>query len=133
MPKIVRPRQEWQKILSPDVFHITREKGTELPYSGKYDLFFEDGTYRCSNCQSPLFISEHKYEANCGWPSFDRPASKEAVTYKEDRSNGMTRVEVTCTNCGAHLGHVFPDGPQETTGQRYCINSLALDFQPKNK
>jgi peptide-methionine (R)-S-oxide reductase len=132
MPKVMRPKQEWQKILSPDVFHVTREKGTEPPFSGKYDLFFEDGIYYCANCRSPLFLSDNKFDSGCGWPSFDRPAAKEAVAYQQDLSGGINRVEVTCTNCGAHLGHVFPDGPKETTGQRYCINSLALDFQPKD-
>ncbi len=133
MPKVMRPRQEWQKILSPDVFHVTREKGTEPPFSGKYDLFFEDGIYYCINCRSPLFLSDNKYDSGCGWPSFDRPAAKEVIAYQQDLSGGINRVEVTCTNCGAHLGHVFPDGPKDTTGQRYCINSLSLDFKPKDE
>ncbi len=130
---IQKTPQDWQKELPEDVYHVTREKGTEAPFSGEYWNEFRPGNYTCSNCGAPLFVSDNKFDASCGWPSFDRAAQSEAVTEKVDTTHGMVRREVVCTNCHAHLGHVFDDGPRETTGQRYCINSLSLKFKEGDK
>jgi len=116
--------------LSDEQKDVLFNKATEAPYTGKWLSYEEDGTYTCANCGAKLFDSTTKFEAHCGWPSFDK-AVVAAVNYSNDTSYGMVRTEVTCANCGGHLGHVFPDGPVETTGQRYCINSLSLDFKPK--
>lgn len=128
MPKT---NANWRSELPADVYHVTREKGTEAPFSGQHWNEVRPGKYTCSNCGEELFVSEHKFDAGCGWPSFDRAARNEAVAEQVDTSHGVFRREVVCSNCGAHLGHVFDDGPRETTGQRYCINSLSLKFQPK--
>jgi peptide-methionine (R)-S-oxide reductase len=117
---------EWKKELDEKRFHILREKGTERPFSGEYNLHFEEGTYSCGACHLTLFNSDQKFESGCGWPSFD-DAIKDAVTFVLDKSHGMIRTEIVCSNCGSHLGHVFNDGPTET-GQRYCVNSLSIDF-----
>lgn len=124
---------EWKQILSPEVYHVTREKGTEHAFSGKYNKFYSDGTYLCSNCGNSLFLSEHKYDSGSGWPSFYTPATTESVSTQLDKgtSSMQDRTEVICQNCGAHLGHVFEDGPQPTN-LRFCMNSVALDFKPKN-
>jgi len=119
--------QEWQKQLSPEEYYVCRQKGTERPRSGRYDQHFENGVYHCTCCGEALFGSESKFDAGCGWPSFDAPLQSEIVAENRDISHGMTRTEVVCNSCGAHLGHVFPDGPT-ATGQRYCINSVALGF-----
>lgn len=117
--------------LTPEQYYVTQEKGTERPFTGKYDKFFEGGSYRCIVCAAKLFESDAKFDAGCGWPSFDKTADKTAIDEHEDLSiPGRPRVEVTCHECGAHLGHVFPDGPTET-GLRYCINSVAIDFEKK--
>lgn len=116
--------------LSDEQKDVLFNKATEAPYTGKWLNHEEDGTYTCANCGAKLFDSTTKFEAHCGWPSFDK-AMVGAVNYSNDASYGMVRTEVTCAKCGGHLGHVFPDGPMETTGQRYCINSLSLDFRPK--
>ncbi len=108
---------------------MTRGRGTEAPYSGKYYKHAETGTYRCSNCGLELFSSAAKFDSGSGWPSFDDPVAKEHVQLVEDHSHGMNRTEAICARCGAHLGHVFNDGPRETTGQRFCINSCSLDFK----
>lgn len=118
---------EWQQELSPEQYYILREAGTERPGTGKYNLHFEDGVYRCAACDAKLFDSEAKFESHCGWPSFDKALGKNTVIERVDKTHGMIRTEILCANCGGHLGHVFNDGPTET-GMRYCINSGALDF-----
>lgn len=125
----------WRKKLSPDSYRITREKGTETPFSGKYVNNHETGMYQCIACGQELFSSRAKFDSHSGWPSFDRPENLENIELVADNSLGMQRTEVVCKNCGAHLGHLFDDGPNnlpdgsDSTGQRYCINSCALDFK----
>ncbi|MBI1289312.1 MAG: peptide-methionine (R)-S-oxide reductase MsrB [Flavobacteriales bacterium] len=121
--------RDWKEKLTPEQYHVLREKGTERPFTGKYDLHFEDGSYYCAGCGTKLFDSGSKYDSGCGWPAFYKTAEKGAVIEKTDRSHGMIRTEVLCANCGGHLGHVFPDGPRDKTGMRYCINSVSLEFK----
>lgn len=120
--------EEWKKILPADVFYIARMKGTEKPWSSKFESFKEAGTYYCAACGNPLFKSNTKFDSGCGWPSFYEPISKSSIIYTPDNSHGMTRTETQCGRCKAHLGHVFDDGPPPT-GLRYCINGVVLDFQ----
>lgn len=120
---------EWKQRLTSEQYNVLRQKGTERPFTGKYDTFFDDGNYVCAGCGELLFYSNSKYNSGCGWPAFDAPATKENIVEITDKSHGMTRVEVLCANCGGHLGHVFNDGPKATTGIRYCINSASLEFE----
>jgi len=128
--EIEKSDDEWRTQLSADQFYVTRQKGTEPAFSGKYWNHHEDGTYRCVCCGAELFTSETKFDSGCGWPSFYAPASDQIVDTAVDKSHGMVREEIVCNQCGAHLGHVFPDGPRPT-GLRYCVNSASIDFEPK--
>jgi len=114
--------QQWRDKLSPEEYRVCRQKGTETPFSGEYYHHHRDGSYLCKCCGETLFESSSKYDSGSGWPSFDRPASDQVIRYDEDSSLGMRRVEVSCERCGCHLGHVFDDGPRDSTGKRYCIN-----------
>lgn len=128
--RVVKPDSEWQRLLTAEQYRITRTRGTEPAFCGGLLANKEPGIYRCVCCSLPLFSSDAKFESGTGWPSFYRPFARENITEREDRSFGMRRVEILCTLCGAHLGHVFPDGPPPT-GQRYCLNSAALVFAPR--
>jgi peptide-methionine (R)-S-oxide reductase len=126
--KVEKTDEEWKKILNPEQYEVLREKGTEAPYSGKYYLHKEKGTYVCAACGEELFKSDTKFDAGCGWPSFSDVIDSTRVVYTKDKSHGMIRTEITCAKCGGHLGHVFDDGPAPT-GQRYCINSVSIEFK----
>ena len=124
-----KTEEEWKTKLDPETYHVTREKGTEAPFTGKYVNEHSKGVYKCSNCGQELFSSDTKFDSGTGWPSFDQPMNLEHVELIPDNSQGLDRTEVACKRCGAHLGHVFDDGPKETTGQRYCINSCSLKLE----
>lgn len=127
--KVVKTEQEWKQILTPEEFRVLRQNGTEYAFTGKYDKFYENGKYYCRACGNYLFPSDTKYNSGCGWPAF-YDVQEGAVTYIQDNSYGMRRVEVRCAKCQSHLGHVFEDGPKNKTGLRYCINSVCLRFEP---
>jgi peptide-methionine (R)-S-oxide reductase len=126
--KVNKTEAEWRELLTPEQFEVMREKGTERPFTSYLNKNHDDGIYHCGACNAPLFTSDNKFDSGCGWPSFWDPVSADAIQTHEDNSHGMRRIEVTCAACGAHLGHVFPDGPKPT-GQRYCINGISLNFE----
>jgi len=128
---VTKTEQEWKALLSPLQYSVLRDKTTERPFTGKYDNFYKKGTYVCAACGAQLFSSNTKFDAHCGWPSFDE-AIPGTVIYKKDTSYGMVRTEVLCANCGGHLGHIFDDGPTKTK-ERFCVNSASLSFNPKKK
>ncbi len=128
--KIKKSEAEWRRELTPEQYHVLREKGTERAFTGEYAHSKDKGVYRCAACGQELFSSETKFESGSGWPSFYQPIEKDRVDSQEDASHGMHRVEVVCSRCDSHLGHVFPDGPRPT-GLRYCINSVSLKLDPK--
>ena len=128
--KLLKSDDEWKKTLSPELYRVAREKGTERAFTGRYTDEKAGGEYVCACCGAPLFESTNKFDSGCGWPSFDAPIAENAVENHADHSHGMTRTEITCAKCEAHLGHVFPDGPTET-GLRYCINSVSLNLQKR--
>jgi peptide-methionine (R)-S-oxide reductase len=132
LEKVKKSDQEWRNELTPEQYEVVRNKGTEAPFTSELNDVKEPGQFVCVACGQPLFDSEHKFDSGTGWPSFDRPMDDEKVETEADNSLFMKRTEVVCSRCDAHLGHVFDDGPADTTGQRYCINGCALDFKPED-
>lgn len=128
--KVEHTDEEWRERLTPEQYRVLREQGTERPFTGEYDDHFEPGVYSCAACGQELFESETKFHSGCGWPAFYAAKAGDRVNLHRDTSHGMVRTEVTCARCNSHLGHIFDDAPQTPTGQRYCINSVCLTFQP---
>lgn len=131
--KLPETEEEWRERMDPETFRICRQKGTEPAFSGKYWDSKEEGSYLCAGCGDELFSSETKYDSGCGWPSFYQPGEASRITENVDHSHGMIRTEVVCSRCDSHLGHVFPDGPRDKTGLRYCINSASMAFRKKDE
>ena len=129
--RVQKSEEDWRRELPPERYQVLREAGTEPPFTGAYTFSKEDGIFRCGACGNELFSSEAKFDSGTGWPSFTEPAVAEAVETREDNSYGMVRTEVVCRTCGGHLGHVFPDGPRDQGGLRYCINSAAIQLEPR--
>ena len=125
--KMKKTDKEWKEILNDEEYRVLINKGTEYPGTGKYNIHMKEGVYNCKGCNNPLFTSDQKFKSDCGWPSFDN-AIEGSIEYKNDNSLGMVRVEILCTNCGGHLGHLFNDGPTES-GKRFCVNSVSIDFK----
>jgi peptide-methionine (R)-S-oxide reductase len=132
LEKVKKSEHEWRNELTPEQYEVVRNKGTEAPFTSELNDVKEPGQFVCVACGQPLFDSEHKFDSGTGWPSFDRPMDDEKVETEADNSLFMKRTEVICSRCDAHLGHVFDDGPADTTGQRYCINGCALEFKPED-
>jgi peptide-methionine (R)-S-oxide reductase len=131
LEKVIKSEEEWRRELTPEQYEVVRQKGTEAPFTSELNDVKDAGTFVCAACGQPLFNSDNKFDSGTGWPSFDRPRDAASVETAEDNSFLMRRTEVLCSRCDAHLGHVFDDGPTETTGQRYCINGCALEFKPE--
>ena len=129
--KVTKTDAEWREELTPEQYEVLRQAGTEPAFTGRYWNAHDDGTYRCAGCGTELFSSDTKFDSGTGWPSFTEPAVAEAVETREDNAYGMVRTEVVCRTCGGHLGHVFPDGPRDQGGLRYCINSAAIQLEPR--
>ena len=129
---VQKTEQEWKAQLSSEEYYVIRQKGTERPYTGEYNMHFEEGTYNCRACDAPLFTSDSKFDSHCGWPSFDAGIESGAIVEKLDKTHGMIRTEIMCAKCGGHLGHVFNDGPT-ATGLRYCVNSLSISFDKEEE
>ncbi len=132
MDKIERTDKEWREMLSEEEYRVMRKAGTEKPFSGEYNMHFEDGIYHCKGCGTALFNHKSKFDGHCGWPSFDQEIEKGIILEKRDTSHGMIRTEIECSKCGTHLGHIFPDGPT-ASGLRYCVNSISLGFSGEEK
>jgi peptide-methionine (R)-S-oxide reductase len=128
--RVDKSEEEWKKLLSPTQYYVLRQKGTERPFTNEFDHHFEKGTYACAACGLELFTSDTKFDSGCGWPAFYAAKAGDRVKLTPDNSHGMRRVEVTCSRCDGHLGHIFDDAPDKPTGQRYCINSVSLKFIP---
>jgi peptide-methionine (R)-S-oxide reductase len=133
LEKVKKSEQEWRQELTPEQYEVVRQKGTEAPFTSDLNDVKDPGQFVCVACGQPLFDSEHKFDSGTGWPSFDRPMDDDKVETEADNGLLMRRTEVLCSRCDAHLGHVFDDGPQDTTGQRYCINGCALEFKPQDE
>ena len=128
---IQKSEEEWRKLLSNEEYRVLREQGTEYPNTGEYNVHYENGTYTCKGCNQPLYESTSKFDSGCGWPSYDQ-SIEGALEYRKDSSLGMVRVEIVCSNCGGHQGHVFDDGPT-ISGKRYCVNSASITFDPEKE
>ena len=126
-----KTEEAWRKLLSKEEYRVLREQGTEYPHSGAYNSHYEKGTYNCRGCDQPLYASDSKFDSGCGWPSYDQ-SIEGAIEYRKDSSHGMVRVEIVCSNCGGHQGHVFDDGPT-ASGKRYCVNSVSISFEAKKE